>query len=119
MLSHACGVNNWGSDGSKNSPEFSNAFESHWSSICKYKLKGSASSEWGINIKYVIYCLDKTNSNEYTYYRFAWLGKYTDTENYPIGIPEGWGCPALSNSTMTMLDDLLSPIKKPVLLWVF
>ncbi len=29
MLSHACGVNNWGSDGSKNSPEFSNAFESH------------------------------------------------------------------------------------------
>jgi len=120
IVSHGCGVNNWGGDGSKNSPEFSNEFESHCSSLGKYKLLERAYSQWGINVKYVMYGLDKTNSNAYkrTIVLHGWENVSSE-EIYPSGTPEGWGCPAVSNSTMTKLDDLLSPIKKPVLLWVF
>lgn len=120
IVSHGCGVNVWGSDGSKDSPEFSNEFESHCSSLGKYKIQGRAYSQWGINVKYVMYGLDKTNSNAYkrTIVLHGWES-VSSQEVYPSGTPEGWGCPAVSNSTMTYLDSLLSPIGKPMLLWAF
>jgi hypothetical protein len=43
----------------------------------------------------------------------------SDHEIYPDGTPEGWGCPAVSNTFMTTLDRILKDRKKPVLLWIF
>jgi len=37
---------------------------------------------------------------------------------YPEGTPEGAGCPAVSNTTMYVLDNLLSSKRKRVLMWI-
>lgn len=120
MVSHGCGDSTWGSDKTKESPKFSNEFESHCSSLGKYKLQGRAYSDWGIHIKYLMKGLDKSNSNAYsrTIVLHGW-DSVTDVELYPKGTPEGWGCPAVSNTTMTYLDGLLSKKKKPVLMWIY
>jgi len=120
MVSHGCGDSAWGSDETKNKPKFSNEFESHCSSLGKYKLYGRAYSDWGINVKYIMKGLDKTNSNAYsrTIVLHSWES-VTNDEIYPKGTAEGWGCPAVSNSTMLYLDSLLSKKKKPVLMWLY
>ncbi|OCX51170.1 hypothetical protein BEL04_20920 [Mucilaginibacter sp. PPCGB 2223] len=42
-----------------------------------------------------------------------------ETEVYPDGVPEGWGCPAISNDTMKVVDTLLRNQKRHTLLWVY
>ncbi len=120
LVSHGCGVNPWGNDYSKDKPAFSNAAESHCSSLGKYKVGKRDYSQWGINVKYYLHGLENTNSNAYkrTIVLHGW-NAIPDEECYPVGTAEGWGCPAVSNKTMTVLDSLLSAAKRPVLLWVY
>lgn len=119
LVSHGCGQNNWGSDESKDNPVFSNEFESHCSSLGKFKIGSRLRSDWGIHIKYNLHGLEKSNSNALKRFivMHGW-GDVPDQEIYPSGTPEGWGCPAVSNKTMTSIDSILSKRKK-VLLWSF
>ncbi len=119
LVSHGCGNNNWGSDESKDNPSFSNDFESHCSSLGKYKIGERAYSQWGINVKYVLYGLEASNKNalQRTIVLHGWES-IPDIETYPAGVPEGWGCPAVSNATMIKLDALLNK-KNAVLLWAY
>jgi hypothetical protein len=119
LVSHGCGQNNWGSDESKDNPTFSNEFESHCSSLGKFKIGTRSRSDWGINIKYSLHGLEKSNNNALK--RFIVMHGWKDVPNYeiyPNGTPEGWGCPAVSNQTMTSVDSILSK-RKQVLLWSF
>lgn len=119
MVSHGCGSNSWGQDFSKTSPQFSNEPESHCSSLGKYKIGERGYSNWGINVKYLMHGLEKTNSNalKRTIVLHGW-GDVPENEVHPGGTIEGWGCPAVSNSCMTKLDSLLKK-QKNVLLWTY
>ncbi len=120
LVSHGCGSNPWGSDLSKITPGFSNLAESHCSSLGRYKIGKRAYSDWGINIKYYLYGLDTSNSNAYkrTIVLHGW-DQVGDTETYPSGTPEGWGCPAVSEHAMHVIDSFLQTRKEPVLMWVY
>ena len=120
MVSHGCGNMPWAYDFSKNQAQFSNEFESHCSSLGKYKIGQRAYSSWGINVKYVLYGLEPSNSNalKRLIVMHGW-GDVPDHEVYPAGTPEGWGCPAFSNAGMQKIDTVLQKTKKPVLLWAF
>lgn len=119
MVSHGCGQSAWGQDFSKNSPQFSNEPESHCSSLGKYKIGERGYSNWGINVKYLMHGLEKTNSNalKRTIVLHGW-GDVPEDEVHPGGTIEGWGCPAVSNACMTKLDSMLKK-QKNVLLWVY
>lgn len=120
MVSHGCGPNLWGHDDSKTNPVFSNVFESHCSSIGKYKIGVRGYSNWGIHVNYAMHGLDSTNSNSFgrQICMHSWE-MVNDIESYPDGTPEGWGCAAVSNAFMTRLDALLKEQDVPVLLWGF
>ncbi len=119
LCSHGCGESLWGKDLTKNSPSFSNIPNSHLSSLGKYKIGNRGYSNWGIHINYRIHGLEKTNNNAFKrdIVLHSWE-KISDTEIFPKGTPEGWGCPAVSNNTMKKLDKLLHYSKKPILLWI-
>lgn len=119
MVSHGCGSSAWGQDFSKNSPQFSNEPESHCSSLGKYKIGERGYSNWGINVKYLMHGLEKTNSNalKRTIVLHGW-DDVPENEVHPGGTIEGWGCPAVSNACMTKLDSLLKK-QKNVLLWTY
>lgn len=120
LVSHGCGDMPWGYDYSKEAPQFSNDFESHRSSLGKFKIGSRGYSSWGINVKYTLHGLETSNSNalKRIIVMHGW-GDVTDQEVYPRGTPEGWGCPAFSNAGMQKIDSILQKIKKPVLLWAF
>jgi hypothetical protein len=120
LVSHGCSDNPWGKDKSKEEPVFSNTFDSHCSSLGKYKLGERGYSSWGIHVKYLMHGLEPTNSNalKREIVLHGW-DAIADHEVYPDGTPEGWGCPAVSNAFMKKLDELLQTRKKPVLLWVY
>lgn len=120
IVSHGCGDNQWGSDESKTNPKFSNEFESHLSSLGKYKLGKRSASQWGTGIKYFMFGLESTNNNAYkrTIVLHGW-SSIPDSNLYPNGCPEGWGCPAVSNNTMYKLDSILQKTTQPVLLWAY
>lgn len=120
MVSHGCGDMPWGYDFSKDAPQFSNDFESHRSSLGKFKIGSRGYSSWGINVKYTLHGLEASNSNalKRIIVMHGW-GDVTDHEVYPRGTPEGWGCPAFSNAGMTKIDSLLKSKKNAVLLWGF
>jgi hypothetical protein len=42
----------------------------------------------------------------------------SNKEVYPQVSPLSWGCPAVSNEFMKLLDTKLKVAKKPVLLWI-
>lgn len=99
--------------------KFNNADNSHCSSKGKYKIGKRDSSSWGIKIKYWLHGLEKSNSNAVN--RVVVLHSWTavaDNEIYPIYSPLSWGCPAVSDDFMRILDAKLLKTKKPVLLWV-
>lgn len=120
LVSHGCGISNWGDDGTADAPVFSNEYESHCSSLGKYHVGERAWSQWGINIKYQLYGLDSTNSNangrRIVLHSWEFVN---DIEVYPDGSPEGWGCPAVSNAFMARLDTRLKKSTEPVLLWMY
>ena len=120
LVGHGCGQNRWSYDDSKDSPVFSNKNGSHCSSLGKYKIGARGVSQWGIGVKYLLHGLEPSNSNAYkrTIVLHSWE-LMAEEEVYPNGSPEGWGCPTLSDANMRYLDQKLSVIKKPVLLWMF
>lgn len=104
------------------SPVFSNENGSYCSSLGKYKTGKRAYSNWGINIHYKMFGLEKTNNNAFK--RIVVLHSYDyieDKEIYPEHLPMGWslGCPVISNALMRTVDSLLKNRKKNVLIWIY
>lgn len=102
-------------------PVFSNKEGSYCTSLGKYKVKGRAYSNWGINVHYKMYGLEKTNSKAFK--RIVVLHSYSPVPNqeiYPQTLfGQSAGCPVLSDTTMRKIDELLKTRKKPVLLWIY
>lgn len=120
LCGHGCCDNQWASDETKENPKFSNVPESHCSSLGKYKIGARGVSSWGININYVLHGLENSNSKavERQIVLHSW-DMVSESEVYPEGTPEGWGCPVVSNETMRKLDQLIRYSRKPVLLWIY
>lgn len=120
MCAHGCGSNPWGETNTKEKPKFSNTPDSHCSSVGKFKIGKRGYSNWGIKVNYLLHGLDNTNSNalKREIVLHSW-DDVTEEEVYPNGTPEGWGCPAVSNSFMKIVDPKLKTSEKPVLLWMF
>lgn len=120
LISHGCGKSPWSGEWSKDKPAFSNGDGSHCTALGKYTIDARAYSAWGINVKYFLTGLESTNSNAYgRQIVFHSWEQVSETEVYPNGTPEGWGCPAISNNTMKTVDALLRKQKKKVLMWVY
>ncbi|WP_281613096.1 murein L,D-transpeptidase catalytic domain-containing protein [Flammeovirga sp. SubArs3] len=119
LVSHGCGDFMWSSDETRAKPTFSNVFESHLSSLGKYKIGKRGYSNWGIHVNYKMHGLESSNSNAYK--RIIVLHSWEavkDEEIFPEGTAEGWGCPAVSNTTMRYLDPLLKS-EDDVLMWIY
>lgn len=119
LVSHGCGAQPWGYDLSKESAVVSNVEDSHTSSIGRYIVTNRSYSNWGIHIKYIMIGQDPTNSNavKRQIVLHSWES-VADEEVYPAGTPEGWGCPAVSNNSMLVIDRKLKSTNKEVLLWI-
>jgi len=99
--------------------KFSNKNDSHCSSKGKYKIGKRDFSSWGIKIKYWLHGLEATNSNAVA--RVVVLHSWDAVANeeiYPEFSPLSWGCPAVSDQFMELLDAKLKQTEKPVLLWI-
>ncbi|WP_339887815.1 murein L,D-transpeptidase catalytic domain-containing protein [uncultured Flavobacterium sp.] len=99
--------------------KFSNKEGSHCSSIGKYKIGKRDYSSWGINVKYWLHGLETSNNKavERVVVLHSW-NAVKNTEIYPKYSPLSWGCPAVSNEFMKVLDEKLKTSEKPVLLWI-
>jgi hypothetical protein len=120
MVSHGCGRMPWSWAWSKDNPGFSNEDGSHCSSTGKYRIGKRGYSNWGIHVNYLLYGLETSNSNalKRQIVLHSW-DKVPEDEVYPGGTQEGWGCPAISNKSLELLDKKLKSSKKPVLLWIY
>ncbi len=99
--------------------KFDSRTDSHCSMKGKYKIGKRDYSSWGINVKYWLHGLDKSNKNAVK--RVVVLHSWNAVSNkeiYPDVSPLSWGCPAVSNEFMKIIDAKLKTTKKPVLLWV-
>nr|WP_294793599.1 murein L,D-transpeptidase catalytic domain family protein [uncultured Mucilaginibacter sp.] len=120
LVSHGCGRSPWSGTSSRYKPEFSNADGSHCTALGKYQLKGRGYSNWGIHVKYYLNGLESTNNKAMgRQIVFHSWDDVPEQEVYPLGTPEGWGCPAISNNTMKLVDPLLRKQKKNTLLWIY
>ncbi|WP_312765949.1 murein L,D-transpeptidase catalytic domain-containing protein [Epilithonimonas sp.] len=120
LVGHGCGSNSWSGDMSKENPTFSNEDNSHLSSLGKYKLGERGYSNWGVNRKYLMHGLEKTNNNALKrIIVFHSWEKMSDDEVYPNGSPEGWGCPTVSNNAFMKIDPMIKNSQKPVLMWIY
>ena len=120
LCSHGCCDSAWADDQSRSNPVFSNESGSHCTSLGKYKVGKRGWSNWGINVNYKLHGLEESNSNAYE--RQIVLHSWSDIpdyELYPLGTPEGWGCPAVSDNVMRQIDAKLKASVKPVLMWVY
>jgi hypothetical protein len=120
MCAHGCGTNPWASTYTKDKPAFSNVPDSHCSSVGKFMIGKRGYSNWGIKVNYTLHGLEATNSNalKREIVLHSWED-VSDAEIYPEGVPEGWGCPAVSNEFMKIVDPKLKSSDKPVLLWIY
>lgn len=120
LVGHGYGKNAWSKDQSKTNPASSNTDGSHCSSLGKYKIGERAYSDWCVHTKYVLHGLEATNSNAAKrYIVFHSWEVVSDTEVYPNGTAEGWGCPTLSNESFKKCDSLIQKQRKPLLLWIY
>lgn len=120
MVSHGCGDSTWSGTTTALSPVFSNIPDSHTSSLGKYRVGKRDVSQWGVGIKYYLYGLESTNNNALSrQIVFHSWNQISEHATYPVGTPEGWGCPAISNAYFLRIDSLLQQTKDPVLLWMF
>lgn len=97
----------------------SNRNNSHCSSKGKFKIGKRDYSSWGIKVKYWLHGLESSNSNAVE--RVVVLHSWDAVDNeeiYPDYSPLSWGCPAVSDAFMELLDAKLQQTKKPVLLWI-
>ena len=120
LISHGCGTGPWSGMWSKDKPLFSNRDGSHCTALGKYQIDGRAYSGWGIHVKYYLTGLESTNNNALIrQIVFHSWEEVPETEVYPNGTPEGWGCPAISNNTMKIVDEMLKKERKRTLLWIY
>jgi hypothetical protein len=119
MVTHGCCEGPWAEDASKTSIQFSNIENSHCSSRGKYKIGQRGWSSFGVHVKYILHGLETTNFNakERNIVFHSW-GMVPDEEVFPAGTPEGWGCPAVSNSAFTEIDAYLKN-SGPTLMWIY
>lgn len=99
--------------------KFSNRNNSHCSSKGKYRIGNRDYSSWGIKVKYWLHGLETSNANAEA--RVVVLHSWDAVENeeiYPEYSPLSWGCPAVSDPFMGLLDAKLKLTRKPVLLWI-
>lgn len=99
--------------------KFSNKEGSHCSSLGKYKIGKRDYSSWGIHVKYWLHGLEISNNSAVD--RVVVLHSWDAVKNvevYPKYSPLSWGCPAVSNEFMKVLDEKLKEADKPVLLWI-
>lgn len=119
-VSHGCGENPWGQDISREAPTFSNTPDSHLSSLGRYRIGARGYSNWGININYRLHGLDESNSNanrrDIVFHSWDMI---PDTEVFPAGTPEGYGCPAIADAPMRQVDELLRGAGEEVLMWIY
>jgi hypothetical protein len=100
--------------------KYSNAVDSHCSSLGKYKIGERGPSSWGIGVKYWLHGLERGNNNAMR--RAVVLHSWSvipDFETYPVPIARSWGCPAVSDDFMQRLDTRLQSSARPVLMWIF
>ena len=73
----------------------------------------------GIHVKYLLHGLESSNSIALRrdIVLHSWE-RVSDEEVYPDGTPEGWGCPAVSDNDMRLIDQKLKSLGKKVLMWV-
>jgi len=99
---------------------YSNAVDSHCSSLGKYKIGDRGPSGWGIGVKYWLHGLEPSNSNAAR--RVVVLHSWSvipDFESFPIPTARSWGCPAVSDNFMRRLDQRIKATNKPILLWIY
>jgi hypothetical protein len=118
MVSHGCCNNIWGGTRSKENATVSNVINSHCSSIGKYIIGDRGYSQWGIHVKYLLHGMESTNNNalKRVIVLHSWEA-VSDEVTYPKGTPEGWGCPAVSNNALRIIDQKLRNSPKKVLMW--
>jgi len=99
---------------------FSNVEGSHLSSLGKYRIGSRGWSNWGINVKYILHGLDRTNSNakQRNIVLHSWEAIPDKQGRTRREIVKGYGCPAVSNTYMRHLDKVLKN-RKNVLLWIY
>lgn len=120
QVAHGCGDSLWSYDFSKENPKFSNEEGSHCTSLGKYKIGKRAHSDWGIGVKYLLHGLESSNSNALKrLIVFHSWDQIPDSDKFPEGTPEGWGCPVISENSMRLLDEKLKKAEKGVLLWIY
>lgn len=119
LVSHGCCGSIWGMDWTRQKAGTSNADGSHCSSLGKYIIGERGYSNWGVHVKYLLYGQEPTNKNalQRAIVLHSW-DRVSDEEIYPDGTPEGWGCPAVSNRAMRVIDQKLKTSGKMVLMWV-
>jgi len=120
LISHGCGRYPWSGMWSKDKPAFSNLDGSHCTALGKYQINSRTYSAWGIHVKYYLTGLESTNNNALVrQIVFHSWEQVSESEVYPNGTPEGWGCPAISNNTMKTVDALIRQQKKHILMWIY
>ena len=85
----------------------------------KFKIGKRDYSSWGINVKYWMQGLESSNSNAVK--RVVVLHSWPAVANeeiYPRYSPLSWGCPAVSDEFMQLLDENLKAVEQPVLMWI-
>jgi hypothetical protein len=92
---------------------------SHCSMKGKYKIGKRDYSSWGIKVKYWLHGLEPSNKTavERVVVFHSW-NAVKNKEIYPRFSPLSWGCPAVSDDFMLLLDERLQAAEKPVLLWI-
>ena len=118
LVSHGCGVQPTGQDCSKEKPIFSNQPNSHCSSLGKYWIGRKKMPSPSFGEKYLLYGKESTNSRALK--RDIVIHPWSiipDERPYPNGVPESWGCPAVSPRVFKILDDKFQSTNKSVLLW--
>tara|TARA_R110000782_G_scaffold57434_4_gene120136 strand:+ start:261 stop:848 length:588 start_codon:yes stop_codon:yes gene_type:complete len=98
---------------------FSNVEKTNKSSLGMSVIKEKGYSNWGINVKYILQGLEKTNCNNKrrNIVLHSWSG-IKEMTFYPLPLLQSQGCPTVSNSTMKYLDKFLTE-NKNVLLYTF
>ncbi|WP_297516313.1 murein L,D-transpeptidase catalytic domain-containing protein [Flavobacterium sp.] len=99
--------------------QFDTRVNSHCSMLGKYKIGRRDTSSWGIKIKYWLHGLESSNATavERVVVLHSW-NAVSDAEIHPEVSPLSWGCPAVSNNFMRILDAQLQGESKSVLLWI-
>ncbi len=120
LVSHGCCDNPWSYDFSRENANFSSVEGSHCTALGKYKIGERGVSSWGIKVKYLMHGLESGNNNALArQIVFHYWDDISESEVYPDGTPEGWGCPAISNKDMRLIDKKLKQATKPVLMWIY